>query len=94
MNFKYIFYYENQVLSLHKGIKKWFKRFLPFSPLTRFEPGLLAEEPFSVKATCLFSPLAVSLTEKSIMTMTAAVSVSQQSAHVNQHDADKDLYFD
>ena len=28
------------------------------------------------------------------MTMTAAVSVSQQSAHVNQHDADKDLYFD
>lgn len=28
------------------------------------------------------------------MTMTATVSVSQQSAHVNQHDADKDLYFD
>lgn len=28
------------------------------------------------------------------MTMTAAVSVSQQSARVNQHDADKDLYFD
>jgi len=32
--------------------------------------------------------------EKSITTMTATVSVSQQSAHVNQHDADKDLYFD
>lgn len=28
------------------------------------------------------------------MTMTAAVSVSQQSAYVNQHDPDKDLYFD
>lgn len=28
------------------------------------------------------------------MTMTATVSVSQQSAYVNQHDADKDLYFD
>lgn len=28
------------------------------------------------------------------MSMTAAVSVSQQSAHVNQHNADKDLYFD
>ena len=28
------------------------------------------------------------------MTMTAMVSVSQQSARVNQHDADKDLYFD
>lgn len=26
--------------------------------------------------------------------MTATVSVSQQSAHVNQRDADKDLYFD
>lgn len=28
------------------------------------------------------------------MTMTATVSVSQQSAPVNQRDADKDLYFD
>lgn len=28
------------------------------------------------------------------MTMTDAVSVSQQYARVNQHNADKDLYFD
>lgn len=36
----------------------------------------------------------MSKTEKSIPTMKAPVSVSKQAAGVDQHDADKDLYFD